>query len=126
MHKHFRFDHDGKLHLLPTSHQEARINFLQEELDEFMIAWEDESLPDAIDALVDLVVVAYGTAVMMGVTPALWEELWADVHRANCGKERGVNPNRAQEGDAEGHDLVKPPGWEPPRTLDILNSMNWL
>lgn len=81
---------------------------LSVELNEFD---HDQELPLQADALVDLVYVAKGTAVMLGLP---WGELWDDVQRANLAKERGVGPR--------GHlvDCVKPPGWEPPKTELIL------
>ena len=68
------------------------------------------------DALVDLVYVALGTGVMMGLP---WQQLWDDVHRANMGKVRGVGKR--------GHavDLVKPEGWVGPRTAEILEAAGY-
>lgn len=77
---------------------------------------DEQDLPLQADALVDLVVVAVGTGVEMGLP---WKELWDDVQRANMAKERGVTKR--------GHavDLVKPEGWEPPRTAAILKEAGW-
>lgn len=88
-----------------------RIRCLQEEVAELTGAAATDDLPGVADALVDLVVFAKGTAVMLGLP---WEALWDDVHRANLAKERGAG----KRGFAV--DLVKPPGWEGPRTLEIL------
>ena len=71
----------------------------------------DPDLPLQADALVDLVYVAKGTAVSMGLP---WTELWDDVHRANMAKQPGETKRRHRV------DCVKPPGWAPPRTADIL------
>lgn len=88
-----------------------RVEFLQEELDELRCAMETQDMAEIADALVDMVYVAKGTAVMLGLP---WEPLWADVQRANLGKVRGVGKR--------GHlvDCVKPPGWVGPRTTEIL------
>lgn len=88
-----------------------RIEFLQEELDEFQAACVLQDLDGQADALIDLVYVAKGTAVMLGLP---WEALWDDVHRANMEKVRGVSHR--------GHavDCVKPPYWTPPMTTAIL------
>lgn len=70
-----------------------------------------QELADQADALVDLVYVALGTAVMQGLP---WEALWGDVQRANMSKVRGVTKR--------GHavDVTKPPGWMGPMPALIL------
>lgn len=88
-----------------------RIEFMQEELDEFKVAAERQHLAGMADALIDLAYVTLGTAVMLGLP---WLPLWFDVHRANMAKERGATHR--------GHpvDVRKPAGWEPPKTAEIL------
>lgn len=100
-----------------------RIEFMQEELNEFMEGagfvgigggYEyngEQDLAKQADALIDLVYVAMGTAVMLGLP---WDWLWNDVQRANMAKERGMTKR--------GHavDVTKPPGWQPPQTQRIL------
>lgn len=104
-----------------------RARFLREELDEFIEAaglyYDDEQgfsvvdvaqdLAGMADALVDIVYVAKGTAVMMGLGE-VWPELWAEVQRANMAKERGVG----KRGNLV--DCVKPIGWLPPDHASIL------
>lgn len=104
--------HDTPGHLTGRKLVE-RVEFLSEELTEFIDACAGQSLAGQADALVDLVYVAMGTAVMLGLP---WDELWDDVQRANMEKERGVGKR--------GHlvDLVKPKGWRPPYTKEILMS----
>lgn len=94
-----------------------RVQFLQEELNEFKEAVELGDIDGQADALIDLVYVAKGTAVMMGLP---WEELWNDVQRANMEKKRGVGKR--------GHavDLVKPAGWKPPQTGRILKEAGYV
>lgn len=104
-----------------------RIEFMQEELDEFIegagfeydlandIDWwpgKEQDLAKQADALVDLVYVALGTAVMLGLP---WDWLWNDVQRANLSKVRGMTKR--------GHavDVTKPEGWQGPQTQRILN-----
>jgi predicted HAD superfamily Cof-like phosphohydrolase len=83
---------------------------------EFM-EMDQQDMPEMADALIDLVYVAKGTAVMMGLP---WKELWDDVQRANMAKVRGVGKR--------GHavDCVKPEGWEPPQTLKILEGWGYV
>lgn len=104
-----------------------RARFLREELDEFIenagLYYDDETgfevvdapqnLAGMADALVDIVYVAKGTAVMMGLGE-VWPELWAEVQRANMAKERGVG----KRGNLV--DCIKPVGWVPPNHEAIL------
>lgn len=118
------FDKPG--HLTQRKLKE-RIEFMQEELDEFIegagfkynlandLEFHDPSPQDLAkqaDALVDLVYVALGTAVMLGLP---WDWLWDDVQRANMAKVRGMTKR--------GHavDVTKPPGWQGPQTQRILD-----
>ena len=50
---------------------------------------------------------------MMGLP---WQELWDDVQRANMAKERGTT----KRGNVV--DVMKPAGWQPPKTQEILVS----
>jgi len=65
--------------------REFRLIFLEEELRELREAYTAEDLPGIADALVDLVYVALGTAHLHGFP---FDELWAEVQRANMAKER--------------------------------------
>lgn len=75
------------------------------------VVMDEQDILEQADALVDLVYVAMGTAVMLGLP---WEALWADVHAANMRKERGISKR--------GHkiDVIKPSGWVGPKTDEIL------
>lgn len=111
-----------------------RANFLFEELMEFANASSllftrdgkfivDEIGPDQdmalqADALIDLVYVAKGTAVMMGLP---WSELWVDVQRANMAKVLGETPRSKANPGQFLMDVTKPEGWTPPNTTEILN-----
>lgn len=85
----------------------ARANFMQEELDEFRMAVENGDFLEQIDALIDITVVAKGTAVMMGLR---WKRHWDEVYRANMEKEPGKNKKRP----GMAFDLIKPAGWYGP------------
>ena len=107
--------HDTPVHLTQRKLKE-RIECMQEELDEFKTAVANQDLAEQADALIDLVYFAKGTANMLGLP---WEELWADVQRANISKVAGVGKR--------GHlvDCVKPIGWRPPTPLSILISAGY-
>lgn len=99
---------------LTASEQRFREEFLREELLEFEMAYKQRDMAEAADALIDLVVVAMGTAVMMGLP---WHALWSDVLRANMSKTRGASA-RAQGAD---QDLIKPDDWVAPRSSEIID-----
>lgn len=88
-----------------------RLNFLEEELDETTLA---KTAGDAVDGLIDLIVVAVGTLEAFGVDGP---EAWRRVQVANMAKVAGVNPKR--ENPFGLPDLVKPEGWKAPTHADL-------
>lgn len=119
---------DQPQHLTQRKLQE-RLECMREELGEFAEAcglayvlepednriehvYSQGELADQADALVDLVYFAIGTAVMLGLP---WQALWDDVQRANLSKVPGPTKRVGHR-----RDLMKPPGWEGPRTEAIL------
>lgn len=100
--------------LLTIERQNWSVNFLQEELDEFKQAHHDSNLPDAVDALVDLIYVAIGRLLEMGVPPT---EAWDPVQRANMAKQRGKT-HRGVDTDA-----AKPEGWLPPDHETLMKNL---
>lgn len=91
-----------------------RVDFMKEELDEFIEAYRYQDLVKQADALLDLVYVVHGTAIMMGLP---WEDLFSVVHLANMKKvlaaELDVPANQLRLLD----DVRKPPGWQPPEPM---------
>ena len=102
--------------MLTRTLERERLECLREERHELEPAFEQGDFAGAADALVDLVVFAKGTAVLMGLP---WAALFDDVMRANMAKVRGVGHR--------GHavDLVKPLGWQGPKTHEILEDHYW-
>lgn len=94
---------------------EFRLKFMQEELDEFNTDHEAGDLHGAADALVDLVYVAVGTALIMGLP---WDRLWAEVQRKNMEKMRATKKDESKRGSK--FDVVKPAGWTPPDHTNAL------
>ena len=109
---------DTPVHLTRRKLHE-RVECLQEELDEFSDAAPDQDLELQVDSLIDLIYFAAGTLVMLGVQQPLFDELWADVQRANMAKVRGAT----QRGYAV--DVCKPAGWSGPRGLAILTAAGY-
>ena len=83
----------------------ARASFLAEEADEFLEASMAGDLVGVADALADIVYVAVGTALTMGIPLAA---VWDLVQAANMKKIKGMT----KRGIA--NDAVKPDGWVGP------------
>lgn len=113
LHEKFDFIRNTNPSTLCTNTLQQRYRFLEEELRELEKAIEEKNTPAIIDALVDLVYVAKGTAVMMGIR---WGKHFEAVDTANKQKERGFNPQRPTQKE----DLIKPPGWKAPDHDKIL------
>jgi predicted HAD superfamily Cof-like phosphohydrolase len=86
-----------------------RRNFLKEELQEFDQAYATKNIHEAGDALVDLVYVAIGTALMMGLP---WAKMWATVQRVNMTK-RLAKPDGSDSKRNNPLDVIKPEGFKP-------------
>jgi predicted HAD superfamily Cof-like phosphohydrolase len=95
--------------LLNRETLQFRIKFLMEEVAELTKAHNDRDLVAAADAIVDIVYVALGGALEMGLP---FEAIWQIVHEANMSKETVSPENPGKRGHI--YDLVKPAGWVPP------------
>lgn len=91
-----------------------RSKFMQEELDEFRDAYAAGDKAKQLDALVDLVYVALGTALMFGFD---FDRAWFLVQQANMKKVAGIATGR--HGTL---DVTKPEGWKPPDLDPIVRS----
>ena len=92
-----------------------RFNFLNEELDEFRLAWTAADRVKMFDALIDLVYVAHGTALMMGIKPDQWTRGFIAVHKANMAKVRAASLDDSKRKSLL--DVIKPEGWVPPEEM---------
>lgn len=108
--------------LLPDDVAQFRGKFIQEELDEFFKASSEGNLVEAIDALIDIVYVALGTADLMGLSEEQWEAHWAEVQRANMEKVRVASAADSKRGHS--FDVKKPAGWKAPDHVKILEQFN--
>lgn len=122
-HEKFGLKYEGKPRLLETGLHDFRSKFLLEELREYRrshaLGKEAVDLIDpgectvqlanSLDALVDLVYVALGTAHLHGFD---FEAAWDRVHEANMKKVRAQRAEDSKRGSL--FDVVKPADWEPP------------
>lgn len=99
---------------LPEKRAQFRIDHIREELDEFIAAHKDGDVAEQADAFVDVIYLALGALVEMGVTPG---PVFNEVQRANMDKVQGEVAKRP---GSLGFDAIKPEGWEGP---DIARAM---
>lgn len=134
-HQFFGLEYLGKPRMLDPKLFEFRDKFLHEELTE----WEDEQVgliealtsddgqPDhrrialglhqQLDALVDLVYVAVGTAYLQ-FGRQVFNEAWRRVQTANMKKIRCETTALSKRGSL--FDVIKPEGWQPPDHHDLV------
>lgn len=115
-HAKFNRGYDGPPRALPEELSDFRIEFMMEELHEYMEAVENGNLEAQFDALLDLIYVASGTLDLHGFPAA---QGWLAVQRANMSKEPGHPLNPGKRGSPE-LDVVKPPGWTPPNLKGLI------
>lgn len=107
-HQAFSVPYRDRPTLLPSDRVEKRAKWMMEEIQEFQ---ESQTETDQADAMIDLIYLAFGTLVEMGVRP---EKLFEIVHQANMSKlwEDGKPRYRSSDGK-----VIKPPTWQDPEPL---------
>lgn len=115
MHEHFNIPMQKTPGLLDEDTMQFRLKFLDEELNEIWSAWAKSDIEEIADGLIDLCIVALGTAAMMGLP---FNEMFTEVHEANMRKVRVENPAESKRG--HGFDLKKPADWQGPNLGKFL------
>lgn len=92
-----------------------RLGFLLEELQELSEALNNDDYAKATDALVDLIYVALGTALIFSLP---FEDAWDEVHRANMRKVGLVSSRQSKRGSIL--DIGKPKDWVAPDIEQFL------
>lgn len=110
----WRKDQSG---ILPEEEMKVKIGHLYEELAEIDKAHKEGNIYEISDGLTDLIYVASGLLNLMNM-PA--QALWNDVQARNMQKIRATKDNVGKRGST--FDVIKPEGWLPPRTKDIIDS----
>ena len=88
---------------------QLRRDLIDEEHGELGRAVEKKSVPDVADAIVDLIYVTIGKAIVWGIDI---RPIWRAVQRANMAKEGG-----GKRADGK---ILKPPGWQPPEVEGLI------
>lgn len=115
-HKKFGIHYGGPPRELPASLARFRMEFLNEEFKEYVDAVHLGDIEKQFDALLDLVYVAMGTALLQGFP---WQNGWDEVQRANMEKQRVESAEDSKR--LHKYDIKKPDGWAPPKIADVLN-----
>jgi predicted HAD superfamily Cof-like phosphohydrolase len=114
-HRKFQLPLPSKPKPLPKNLSDFRLKFLNEELNEYERALQLEDYEGQLDALVDLVYVAMGTAAMQGYNFA---EAWRRVHAANMSKVRAKSKDESKRNSE--YDVVKPKNWKAPCLKNLV------
>ena len=109
---HCKFGINHELIKFSDEEKEFRVKCMTEEISEY---FSTKTKEDELDALVDLVVFALGTAERQGYLP-VFEEAFRRVMEMNMLKEIGPNQKRG----SFSLDLVKPHGWKPASLIDLV------
>lgn len=137
-HEKFGIAYEGRPRALPPELGFFRTKFMQEELDEYKTHRDElldifgneratskideeritKLLEEQLDAIVDLVYVALGTAYLHGFGRNRFYEAWRRVHERNMAKIRAGSAADSKRGSA--FDVIKPVGWTPPRHTDLV------
>ena len=114
-HKKFGFEKTGKPDIPDDSELvNFRTSFLLEELAEYSQAITKKDTAGALDALVDIVYIALGTAWLFNLP---FEKAWKEVQRANMEKIRAKDTTGKR---GTKFDVIKPKGWKPPNIDQIV------
>lgn len=111
----FELVYRGPPRNLPEDLSMFRSRFMNEELMEYCEAAGAENKEEQLDALVDLLYVAFGTAHLHGFDI---RTAWTRVHEANMKKVRALREEDSKRGSA--YDVVKPQGWKAPDLSDLV------
>ena len=114
-HKKFGFEKNSTVSI-PENNElvNFRTSFLLEELTEYTQAITKKDTAAALDALVDIVYIALGTAWLFNLP---FEKAWQEVQRANMSKIRTKSKSKKR---GTSFDVVKPKGWIPPDIEQII------
>ncbi len=114
-HKKYGFEKNEKVDI-PNNNEliNFRTAFLMEELAEYTNAITKKDTAGALDALVDIVYIALGTAWLFNLP---FEKAWNEVQKANMSKIRAKDKTGKR---GTKFDVVKPKDWKAPNIEKII------
>ena len=113
-HKEFDIKIATKPQMLDQETSKLRYMLFAEEVEEFKQACFDQSIIGVIDAIADILYVAYGAAISLGVD---MESIFAEVHRSNMTKVGGHKDKFGK--------WIKPSTYELPKLQEELLKQGW-
>ena len=115
VHKKYGFEKNEKIDI-PNNNEliNFRTAFLMEELAEYTNAITKKDAAGALDALVDIVYIALGTAWLFNLP---FEKAWNEVQKANMSKIRAKDKTGKR---GTKFDVVKPKDWKAPNIEKII------
>lgn len=115
-HKKYGFEKNEKVDI-PDNNEliNFRTAFLMEELAEYTNAITKKDAAGALDALVDIVYIALGTAWLFNLP---FEKAWNEVQKANMSKIRAKDKTGKR---GTKFDVVKPKDWKAPNIEKIID-----
>jgi len=114
-HKKYGFEKNEKIDIPSNSELiNFRTAFLMEELAEYTNAITKKDAAGALDALVDIVYIALGTAWLFNLP---FEKAWTEVQKANMSKIRAKDKTGKR---GTKFDVVKPKDWKAPNIEKII------
>jgi predicted HAD superfamily Cof-like phosphohydrolase len=114
-HKKYGFEKNEKIDIPDNSELiNFRTAFLMEELAEYTNAITKKDAAGALDALVDIVYIALGTAWLFNLP---FEKAWNEVQKANMSKIRAKDKTGKR---GTKFDVVKPKDWKAPNIEKII------
>jgi predicted HAD superfamily Cof-like phosphohydrolase len=115
-HKKYGFEKNEKIDIPNNSELiNFRTAFLMEELAEYTNAITKKDAAGALDALVDIVYIALGTAWLFNLP---FEKAWNEVQKANMSKIRAKDKTGKR---GTKFDVVKPKDWKAPNIEKIID-----
>lgn len=111
-HKHINRPRPQEPKNLDVESMNTRIAYMEEEISELTSAWSVSDREGQVDALVDLIYYAIGTAIEMGVD---LRPVFREVHRANMDKVPDPKDYK---------NCIKPPGWCAPNIRMAIEKGN--
>lgn len=103
---------------LSPENTEMLVELMRGNIDTYIIAHDNQNEQGIKQALTDFYLNCLFGASDMGTSEECWNELWTDVQRANMSKVRAEKASDSKRGSQ--WDVIKPPGWQAPRTDEIL------
>ena len=96
---------------IPPNEIELRYRLISEELNELVDALNSHDIYEIADAIGDLLYVVYGAACACGIKI---DPIFNEIHRSNMTKRGGYINEYGK--------LVKPPTYEPPKLLPLIDA----